>query len=174
MRLCEYLEIGKIINTHGLKGEVKVLPLTDSVDRYYDLKWVYIDKLGKFEKYNITGVKISRGFVLVKFREIDSIEKAEKLKDLYLKVDRENAIKLPEDSFFICDLLGCQVFDEQNNSLGKIKDVLETGSNDVYVVEGEKYGEILIPALKSVVREVSLENGWIKVVLPEGLLDNEI
>jgi 16S rRNA processing protein RimM len=174
MRLCEYLEIGKIVNTHGLKGEVKVLPLTDSINRFYDLKWVYIDKFGKIEKFNIMAVKISKGFAIVKFREIDNVEKAEKLKDLFLKVDRENAIKLPEDSFFICDLLGCKVFDEQNSSLGIIKDVLKTGSNDVYVVDGEKYGEILIPALKSVVRKVSLENGWIKVVLPEGLLDNEI
>lgn len=174
MKLCEYLEIGKIVNTHGLKGEIKVIPLTDDADRYYDLEWVYVDKHGELEKLNITSIKKLKGLIVLKFKEISDIQSAEELKGLYLKVDRENAVSLPEGSYFACDLLGCQVYDEYNNLLGKVKDILETGSNDVYVVEGERHGEILIPALKSVVKEISLEEGTIKVILPKGLLDNEI
>lgn len=174
MRLCEYLEIGKIVNTHGIKGEVKVIPLTDNLDRFYGLDWVYVDKQDKLEKYYIEGVRPYKGLIMIKFKEITDMQKAEELKGLYIKVDRKNAVKLPEDSFFICDLIGCQVYDDNLGSLGEIKNVLETGSNDVFVVNGGKYGEVLIPALKSVVKEVSLEEGRVKVILPEGLVDDEV
>ncbi|HHW30526.1 MAG TPA: ribosome maturation factor RimM [Clostridiaceae bacterium] len=172
--MSEYLEIGKIVNTHGIKGEIKVIPLTDSLDRFNDLDWVYVDKQGKLEKYNIEGVRPYKGLVMIKFKEITDMSKAEELKGLYIKVDRENAVKLPEDSFFICDLIGCEVYDDNLGKLGIIKNVLETGSNDVFVVDGEKYGEVLIPALKSVVKEVSVEEGQVRVSLPEGLIDNEV
>ncbi len=169
--MVEYLIVGQLINTHGVKGEMKATALTDDPQRFKKLKWVYIDKNGTLEKYDITGVKFFKQFVILKFKNIDSIEAAEKLKGLYMKIDRANAVKLPKDSFFITDILGMSVYDENNKLLGKLSDVIQTGSNDVYIVKNDEGKEILIPALKSVVKEISLEEGKISVVLPKGLLD---
>lgn len=169
--MLEYLIVGQLVNTHGVKGELKAIPLTDDPNRFTKLEWVYIDKNGKLEKYDITGVKFFKQFVILKFRNVDSMDEAEKLKGLYMKIDRAHAVKLPKDSFFITDILGMSVYDENNSLLGKLVDVIQTGSNDVYVVKNDEGKEILIPALKSVVKEVSLEEGRISVILPKGLLD---
>ncbi len=169
--MLEYLIVGQLINTHGVKGELKATALTDDPNRFRELKWVYIDKNGKLEKYDIAGVKFFKQFVILKFSNVDTIEEAEKLKGMYMKIDRANAVKLPKDTFFITDILGMSVFDENNTLLGKLVDVIQTGSNDVYVVRNAEGNEILIPALKSVVKEVSLEDGRISVILPKGLLD---
>ena len=108
----------------------------------------------------------------MKFRGINNKTEAEVLKDNFIKVDRENAIKLPEDTFFICDIIGCEVLDEDTgNKLGVVYEVLQTGSNDVYVLKSDNSKEILIPALKTVVKKVSLEDQKIWVKLPLGLLD---
>jgi len=169
--MLEYLIIGQLVNTHGLKGELKATTLTDDPQRFLDLDWVYIDKKGTLEKYFITSVKFLKSLVILKFDGVDSIEAAEKLKGFYLKVDRAKAVKLPENSFFIADIIGIQVYNENNELLGKLLDVIQTGSNDVYIVKNEEGKEILIPALKSVVKEVSLDDRRISVVLPKGLLD---
>lgn len=169
--MLEYLIVGQLINTHGVKGELKASVLTDDPQRFNDLKWVYVDKKGKLEKYNIKGVKFFKQFVILKFEGVDTMDDAEKLKGYYMKVDRANAVKLPKDSFFIADIIGLEVYDENNELLGKIQDVLQTGSNDVYVVKNDAGNEILIPALKSVVKEVSIDDGRVSVILPKGLLD---
>lgn len=170
----EYLEVGKIVNTHGVKGELKVIPLTDDPEkRYKKLKWVFIDKNSGLEKYTIESVKFSKRLAIVKFEEINDMTAAEGMINLFMKVDRKNAVKLPADSFFIADLIDCEVFDERGEKLGVLKDVLQTGSNDVYVVEGTNR-QILIPALKSVVKEVAVENKRMTVELPEGLMDDEV
>jgi 16S rRNA processing protein RimM len=147
------------------------LPLTDNHERYDSLQWVYIEKDNKLEKYHVENIRHFNKFVLVKFKEVNDISHAESLRELYLKVDRENAVKLPEGRFFISDLIECRVFEEDGNILGKLTDVIQTGSNDVYVVMGENKREILIPALKSVVKEINIEAGEIIVSLPEGLID---
>jgi 16S rRNA processing protein RimM len=169
--MLEYLNIGQLINTHGVRGELKATALTDDPQRFLKLKWVYIDKNGTLEKYEIHSVKFFKQFVILKFDGIDSMEAAEKLKGFYLKVDRANAVKLPKNSFFITDLIGLKVFDEDNALLGILTDILQTGSNDVYIVKNDEGKEILIPALKSVVREILIEEGRISVILPKGLLD---
>lgn len=171
--MYEYLQVGKIVTTHGVRGEVKVLPLTDDPKRFDRLKWVYIEINGELKKYDIERVKYHKNSVIVKIKGIDDMNAAEALKNLFLEVDRENAIKLPEDTFFICDLIGCEVYDSQRGRLGVMKNVLSTGSNDVYVVESHDKTEILIPALKSVVTGVNLEERKITVNLPEGLLDED-
>ena len=170
----KYLEIGEIINTHGIKGELKVIPLTDDPKRYEKLEWVYVDKSGILERYNVERVKYFKGVILLKFKEINDIIQAERLKGLFIKVDRNNAIQLPKDSFFICDLIGCQVFDADGKKLGQIKEVIKTGSNDVFVVSDKSGREILIPAMKSIVNEISVEEGKMFVTLPEGLVEDEI
>lgn len=168
--MYDYLQIGKIVNTHGVMGEVKIIPLTDDPTRFKKLKWVYIDKNNSLEKFNIKGVKFLKNFVIIKFEGIDDADTAAKLKELFMLVDREHAVSLPEDSFFICDIIGSKVFDESDTLLGELINVLQTGSNDVYVVKDATNREILIPALKSVVKSVSVKDGRIIVALPEGLL----
>lgn len=172
--MYDYLQIGEIVNTHGVRGEVKVLPLTDSQDRFDALKWVYLDSNGSLKKQDIEGVKHIKGTVILKLKGIDSVEAAEALKGFFLLVDRENAVSLPSGSYFICDILGSDVRDLSGVSLGKLTEVLHTGSNDVYVVKDGEGRELLLPALKSVIREVSVEEGIIKVVIPEGLLDDKV
>lgn len=170
----QYLEIGKIINTHGVRGEVKVIPLTDNIERFNDLEWVFIDRSGNLEKHNVLSVKYIRDLVILKLEGINNMNEAETLKGLFLLVDRENAVKLPENTYFICDIKGCEVFEENGNTLGIVEDVLQTGSNDVYVVKGHDGKEILIPALKSVVMKVLIEEKKIFVKIPEGLIDDEV
>ena len=170
----EYLEIGKIVNTHGINGEVKVIPLTDDPRRFYKLKWAFIEDNSSMKKYNIENVKISGSAVILKFKEVDDINKAKSLKGLFIKIDRRHAVKLPADTFFICDLMGCTVYDEADcQELGILVDIIATGSNDVYVVKSECKKEILVPALKSVVKKVSIKDKKIWVLLPEGLVDDD-
>lgn len=170
----DFLDIGRIINTHGIRGEVKVIPFTDDPERYRKLKQIYIEKPTGLEKHRISGVKFFKNQVILKFESVDDMESAEVLKGLVLKIESKDAVKLPKDSFFIFDLIGCQVIGEKGNLLGILKDVLQTGANDVYIVRNENNREILIPALKSVVKEISLDHKTIHVILPKGLLDDEV
>lgn len=174
--MLQYFEIGKIVNTHGVRGEVKIIPLTDDPKRYNKLKSAYISSeiSENMQKYTFEGVKYHKKFVILKIKDINDANEAEKLKGKFIIIDRKDAVKLPKDSFFICDLINCEVYDENDNKLGKLIDVIKTGSNDVYVVRDENKKEILIPALKSVVKEVSVEDKKIIVMLPQGLIDDEV
>ena len=125
-------------------------------------------------RYSIESVKYFKGMVIIKLAGIDDPETAAKLKGCFALVDRENAVRLPEDSFFICDIIGCSVYDENSALLGQVMDVLQTGSNDVYVVRDDSDMQILIPALKSVVKKVLPEQKRIDVIIPKGLLDDEV
>ncbi|WP_459076776.1 ribosome maturation factor RimM [Herbivorax alkaliphila] len=170
------MEIGKIINTRGIRGELKIIPLTDNPKRFDKLQWVYISSniSENMEKYYIEHVKYHKNFVYLKFKEIDNLNDAEKFKDLYIIIDRKDSVNLPEGSYFMCDLIGMNVIDQSEKVLGKLKDVLKTGSNDVYIVKDEDENEILIPALKSVVKNISIEKNKIVVSLPQGLIEDEI
>lgn len=170
--MIEYIDIGQIANTHGIKGELKIIPLTDDPERYSKLKTVYVDNKGVLNKLNIETVRYFKNFVFIKFKEIIDMNSAEKLKGLIVKIDRKDAVKLPIDTFFIFDLINCEVFEENGKRLGIIKNILQTGSNDVYVVECEDSKDILIPALKSVVKNISIEDKKIIVSLPKGLIDD--
>lgn len=167
--MLEYLSIGQIVNTHGFKGEVKIYPLTDDMGRFEKLKEVYLEENNELVKHKVESIKFLRSTVAVKLSGIDSEEAANKLKGSYIKVDRKSAVKLPKGAYFICDLIGLEVYDENVQLLGTVKDVLQTGSNDVYVVQS-KDKDILIPALKDVVRKIDLENKKIMVEMPEGLI----
>ena len=172
--MYEHLQIGKIVNIQGIKGEVRAIPLTDNPDRFEKLDWLYIDKNGIKDKYYLEGVKYLKNLVVLKFKGVDSPEAAEALRDSFLLIDRKDAVKLPENSFFVCDLIGLKVMDENGHLLGELNNVLQTGSNDVYIIKSENGSEILLPALKSVVREISIEEGRMSVIVPKGLLDDEI
>lgn len=167
----DYLEIGQIVNTYGIKGFVKVVPFTDDVTRFEKLKSVYIDIKGNLKEYTIEEVKYSKNVVLVKFKEIPDINEAEKYRNYYLKIDRKDAIKLPKDTYFIADLIGLEVYVQDTNELlGKVDDIYSTGSNDIYVVKDELGKQVLLPGTKEVIKLVDLENGKIFVNLIKGLI----
>ena len=171
--LQQYFEIGKIVNTHGIKGDLKVIPLTDDIKRYDKLEWVYVDINGELKKYIIESVKYHKQNVLLKFKGLDNINDALLLKNSFVKIPRELAIELPSNSYFICDIIGCVVLDENKKILGKVTDVIKTGSNDVYVIKSESNKEVLIPAIKDVIMNVDIQQKIILVKLMEGLMDNE-
>ncbi|WP_461204444.1 ribosome maturation factor RimM [Clostridium sp. DL1XJH146] len=147
----DFLIIGKITRIHGVKGEVKVLPLTDDLKRFKKLNSVYIDK----EEIKVIGVKLQPNKVIMQFEGIDSVEKAERLKNKEIEIKREDAVELEKGVYFVADLIDCEVLDESNKLIGILNDVIFTGSNEVYVVGGEK--EILVPAIKDVVINVDIE-----------------
>ncbi|AIS52546.1 16S rRNA processing protein RimM [Thermoanaerobacter kivui] len=167
--MADYYNVGKITSAHGIKGEVKVYPLTNEPERFYDLEYVWIfDDQQKMNKYYIEYVKITSKGVCVKLKGIDTRNDAERLKGAFLKVDAQNALKLEEDEYFIKDLIGMRVYTEEDEYLGKLVEVFQTGANDVYVIKDEK-NEILIPAIKDVVKKVDVENKVMVVHLLEGL-----
>lgn len=167
--MLQHLSIGQIVNIHGFMGEVKVFPLTDDMNRFKKLKEVYVEENKQLIKYEIEGIKFLSNTVAVKLKGIDSEEAANKLRNCYIKVDRKSAVKLPKDTYFICDLIDLEVYDEKGLLLGTIKDVIQTGSNDVYIVKTTG-NDLLIPALKDVVEKIDMESRKIVVRLPEGLM----
>ena len=166
----EYLEIGQIVNTNGLKGTLKVKPLTDDITRFEDLETVYIQKAKELVEFKIQEVKYSKNMVLLKLEGIDNIEEAQEYKNFYLKINREDAVELEEDSYFIVDIIGCEVYTESQELLGKVIDVFPTGSNDVYTVKNSEGKEILLPAIEDVIKDVDIENKKIIIHLMEGLI----
>lgn len=153
----EFMSIGQITKPHGVRGEVKVFSLTDSLEEFTALKKVYIDGVER----KITSCKLQTDRAILKIEGIGSMDEAEKYRNKYLKIHREDAKELPEDSYYIADLIDCKVFDTEGEELGTVYDVIETGSNDVYWVKGKK--EVLIPALKDIVVKVDIENNEITI-----------
>lgn len=168
----KYLAVGKVLNTHGVRGEMKVLPLTSDISRFDYLKSVWVEENGALVRYDVENTRYHKQYVLIKLHSVDTMDKAEEFKDRYLKVDRENARPLDEDEYFIADLIDCEVY-ENGILLGVVTDVLQAGGNDCYVVNGELYGELMIPAVKSFVREVDIKKRKISVTLPEGLVNKK-
>ncbi len=167
--MLEYISIGQITNTYGIKGELKVYPLTDDKNRFSDLNEIYIEKNDECHKLNIEYTKYLNNMVIIKLKGIDNIESANLYRNKYVKVHRKDAVKLPKGAYFICDIIGAKVYTTKEQYLGIVKDVLQTGSNDVYIVK-DKDKEILIPALKSIFKELNIEEKRIIVELPEGLI----
>ena len=167
----DLLKVGVITTTHGVRGEVKVHPTTDDPRRFRRLKEVVLDT-GK-EKMNleIEGVKFFKQFVILKFKGLDNINDIEKYRQKSLYVTRKNAVRLQRDEYFIADLIGLKVQDEDGKELGTVKDVIETGANDVYEVEMADGKSLLLPAIKQCILNVDVENGTMQVHVLEGLLD---
>jgi len=167
----ERLQVGIISSTHGVRGEVKVFPTTDDVRRFKRLKEVILDTGKEQRVLEIEGVKFFKQFAILKFKGIDNINDIEKYRGQSLYVTRENAVKLKKDEYFIADLIGIKVQDEDGKELGVLNDVIETGANDVYQIEMADGREFLLPAIKQCVLEVNLEEGFMKVHVLDGLLD---
>lgn len=165
------LQVGVISSTHGVRGEVKVFPTTDDVKRFKRLKEVILDT-GKEELIlEIEGVKFFKQFVILKFKGIDTLNDIEKYKGKSLYVTRANAVRLRKDEYFIADLQGLKVVDEQDNEIGTLRDVMETGANDVYIVDMLDGRELLLPAIKECILRVDIEERLMQVHVMDGLLD---
>lgn len=166
----QLLQVGVISSTHGVRGEVKVFPTTDDVKRFKKLKKVILDTGKEQLPLEIEGVKFFKQFVILKFRGIDNINDIEKYKGKRLLVDREHAVKLKKDEYFIADMIGMDVFAEDGELFGALKDVMETGANDVYIIEMSDGKEVLVPAIKQCILDVDIENRKMVIHLLEGLV----
>ena len=165
------LQVGVITQTHGIRGEVKIFPTTDDVERFRKLKTVWLDDGKKRLQMKIAGVKFFKQYVIAKFEGYDSINDVEAFKGAKLLIEREAAVKLQKDEYFIADLIGMEVVTKSDDTLGRVKDVLKTGANDVYVVEMPDGKEVLLPAIKECVLNVDTEKSVITVHVMDGLME---
>ena len=167
----DLLQVGAIAQTHGIRGEVKVFPMTDDVRRFQKLKEIILDTGKEKMTLEIESVKYFKKFVILKFKGFDNINDIERYKGKALYVTRENAVKLGRDEYFIADLIDLEVYDEDEHYLGVLVNVIETGANDVYEVKFEDGREVLFPAIRQCILDVDMENRKMKVHIMDGLLD---
>ena len=167
----DLLKVGVITTTHGVRGEVKVYPTTDEPERFLDLEYVLLDTGKELRRLDIKNVRFFKNLVILKFDGIDNINDIEKYKGRDLWIPREEAQELDEDEYYIGDLIGMEVVLEDNTHFGTLKDVMETGANDVYVVETSDGEEILLPAIRDCILDVNVEEKRMTVHVLEGLLD---
>ena len=168
--MTKYLEIGQIVNTFGIKGMVKIKPFTDDINRFDRLKKIYISNKNGKKEYQIQEIKYHKNMVLMKLEGVDTPEEADALRQSYLLVDRADEEPLEEGVYYIVDLLGLEVYTDDNKLLGKVDDIFNTGSNDIYVVKDEMGKQILLPGIPDVLKNVDLEKGRITVHLIPGLI----
>jgi len=167
----EFLQVGIITSPHGVRGEVKVYPTTDDIKRFKRLKEVILDTGKERLNLEIEGVKFIRQLAVIKFRGYDNRDDVEHLRQKPLLIPRSSAVKLRRGEYFIADLIGLKVLDEDGGEIGVLKDVMTTGANDVYVINLNDGRELLLPAIKQCVLAVDVEAGFIRIHILEGLLD---
>jgi 16S rRNA processing protein rimM len=168
--MTKYLEIGQIVNTFGIKGMVKVKPFTDNIERFSNLEKIYIKNKSGQTEYKIQEVKYHKNMVLVKFEGIENPEQADLLRNSYLIVDRETEEPLEAGRYYIVDMIGLDVFTDDNEYLGKLEDIYNTGSNDIYVVKNELGKQVLLPAIEDVIKNIDMDNKKVIVHLIPGLV----
>ena len=166
----KYLEIGQIVNTFGIKGMVKVKPFTDNIERFSNLEKIYIKNKSGQTEYKIQEVKYHKNMVLIKFEGIENPEQADLLRNSYLIVDRETEEPLEAGRYYIVDMIGLDVFTDDNEYLGKLEDIYNTGSNDIYVVKNELGKQVLLPAIEDVIKNIDMDNKKVIVHLIPGLV----
>ena len=166
----EFIIIGKVVSTQGNKGEVNVLPLTDSTDRFKNLATVFLRSDNSQTILNIEEARIKKDKIILKLKDIENIKEAKTIVGSFLEVERKNAVKLPKNTYFIFEIIGLEVYTENNVFLGKVENVISTGSNDVYIVKGKNKKELFIPAIREVVKNVSLEKKRITINMIDGLI----
>ena len=167
-------QVGSITQTHGIRGEVKVFPLTDDISRFKNMKNLLLDG-GKdgYISLEVENARPQKNLVILKFKGIDNINDIEKYKGQGLYVTKENRVELKDDEYFIADLIGCEVYvdTDADKKFGTISDVLETGANDVYEITLENGKIVLVPAIKECILNVDIEGGRVDIHLLEGLMD---
>lgn len=164
------VRIGKILKPHGVRGTLKVMPMTDDKSRYDYLKEVYIQTRHGVKLFRVLGARYQEKFVLLDLEEINSMNDAEAYVGNFLAIEKKDRMPLAEDSYYIDDLIGLEVY-EDGECLGKLIDVMQPGANDVYVVALENGKELLLPVIKSVIKKIDLSEKKIIVEVPKGLMD---
>lgn len=165
-----YIRVGVITSTHGIKGEVKVFPTTDDINRFEDLKQVFLNTGMEYKPLIIENVRYFKQLLILKFKDINDINDIEKYKGKDLMIPRDEAIELSQDEYFIFDLIDSEVFTEDGDKLGVLTEVLTSAANDVYVVKTEDNKEVLLPSIKECILDVDTANKKIIVHLMDGLL----
>lgn len=148
-----YFRIGEIVRPHGVHGAVKCNPLTDEPKRFIGLEEAFLELHGNMVPVRLCVQSATDSAVILTIMGYETVEEAERLRNVYICIERKNAIKLPQFTYFISDLIGCETLDTEGNEFGKLTDVLQTGANDVYVIEG---GKLMVPALKKVLHDVDI------------------
>ena len=166
----DLLKVGVITTTHGVRGEIKVFPTTDDAERFLELEYVLLDTGRELRRLDIKNVRFFKNLVILKFDGIDNINDIEKYKGKDLWIPREEAQELGEDEYYIADLQGLNVVLEDGTEFGTLRDVMETGANDVYLIDSKEHGEVLLPAIKECILDVDLEKNIMTVHLMKGLL----
>ena len=159
----EYIRIGIASKPQGIRGEIKVQSLSDSLERFLDLEYVFVEEKNAYIRYNVKGARLGDDCAFLLLEKIYTRDEAETLRGKYLCVDREHAVKLPEGRYFIFDLIDCRVVTDTGHVLGEIAEVMQPGANDVYVVKNDAQEEILIPAVKSFVLDVNIREKTVTV-----------
>ena len=165
----DMLRVGVFANTHGVRGEIKVFPTTDDAQRFKKLKKVNLDTGKEKMELEITSVRFFKNLVILKFKGIDNINDIEKYKGKDLLVTREQAVPLEEDEYFIYDIIGAKVVTEDGKDFGELKEVLQTGANDVYVVETTEGKEILLPVIDECILDIDIDNKIVTAHIMPGL-----
>ncbi len=169
----KYLLLGEILRPHGIRGELRVRLLTDYPEHMAELEHVYLGRDPEVEEvstYRLDHIRLHQGYGLMKLGGVDDRTQAENFRELFVMIDLEHAVPLEDDEVYLFDLIGLRVQSERGESLGTLSEVLETGANDVYVVDSPVYGEILIPVTDETILETDLDAGVVTVRLPDGLL----
>ncbi len=167
----QYFKIGIITGAFGVKGEMKVYPTTDDPRRFKKLKSVLLPEKNGFRSLEVESVRFNKDQVLLKVKGIETPEEVAKYRKMELFVDRDHAVPLGKDEYFVADLLGMHVTSDDGNLSGKIMEVLPTGANDVYQIALEDGRELLLPAIKECVLSVDVEAGEMKIHVLDGLLE---
>lgn len=167
----QFLRVGVITSPHGIRGEVKVFPTTDDINRFKKLKEVYLDTGREQLSLHVEQVKFFKGMAILKFKEFNNINEVEPFRKKDLLVSREQAVKLAPNENFIVDLIGLTVVTDEGEEFGTVKDILQTGANDVYVITGNDGKEYLFPSIKECILDVNLDKGQVLVHILDGLLD---
>lgn len=165
----DLLQVGVITTTHGIRGEVKVYPTTDDAHRFENLTYILLDTGKELCELEIEKVRYFKQFVILKFKDVDNINDIEPYKGRSLYVTREFAVPLKENEYYIADLIDMKVFLDDGSFFGTLKDVMETGANDVYIMQTEAFGEVLVPAIKDCIKAVDVEHETMTIHLLEGL-----
>ena len=169
----DMLRVGVISSTHGVRGEVKVYPTTDDVNRFKKLKTVILD-LGRGEQMtlNIESVKFFKNMVILKFKEFNNINDVERFRKCDLMVTRDNALPLKEGQYYLCDVPGAVVINEDTEEeIGKVTDVMETGANNVFVIETKEGKEVLFPVIPDCIKKVDTKEGIVRAHVMKGLIE---
>ena len=156
--MTDYFEIGQIVNTFGIKGMVKIKPFTENLEQFEELERIYIKNKKSKKEYKIQEVKYHKQMVIIKFEGVENPEEADLLRGSYVLINRKDAKPLEEGTYYIVDLLGLEVYTDENILLGKVEDIYNTGSKDIYVVKDNLGKQVLLPGIEDVIKKVDLEN----------------